>query len=80
MTKLIQMPNNQFLNSIDKEFKRQQSHGRCLHFLDGKTCNQFIKVHSIQKRGQLDLIAEEGHVYRLYPDNSGSKTKENRDK
>jgi hypothetical protein len=65
------MSNNQFLNSIDKEFKRQQNHGRCLHFLDGKTCNQFIKAHSIQKRGQLDLIAEEGHVYRLYPDNSG---------
>jgi hypothetical protein len=51
-----------------QESKRQSNRGRCLHFADGTRCNEIISAHSIQKRGQLGLIAEDGHVYRLNAD------------
>ncbi len=51
-----------------KETKRQRDRGRCLHFADGVQCNQIISAHSIQRRGQLSLIAEDGHVFRLNAD------------
>lgn len=56
-----------------KETKRQRERGRCLHFADGTRCNEFISAHSIQRRGQLDHIAEGGHVFRLNADLSTLK-------
>lgn len=53
--------------------KQQSRKGRCLHFSDGLQCNEIISAHSIQKRGQLGLIAESGHVYRLNADLSTLK-------
>lgn len=57
-----------FLDDYQRESKRQYERGRCLHFSDGVRCNEVISAHSIQKRGQLSLIAEGGHVYRLSAD------------
>ncbi len=51
-----------------KETKRQRDRGRCLHFADGVRCNEIISAHSIQRGGQLSLIAEDGHVFRLNGD------------
>lgn len=53
--------------------KQQARKGRCLHFSDGLQCNEIISAHSIQKRGQLGLIAESDHVYRLNADLSTLK-------
>ncbi|WP_348943925.1 hypothetical protein ABHF33_10515 [Chitinibacter sp. FCG-7] len=47
------------------EFQKQMQRGRCLHHSHGERCDKIIKAHSIQKSGQLSLIAENGHVYRL---------------
>ncbi len=47
------------------ELKKQSARGRCLHFSDNTQCNKIISAHSIQKSGQLNNIAESGHVYRL---------------
>jgi len=57
-----------FSADYQRETRRQKDRGRCLHFVDGTSCNEIISAHSIQKRGQLSLIAEEGHVYRLNAD------------
>lgn len=57
-----------FIADYHQESKRQISRGRCLHFVDGNRCNEIISAHSIQHRGQLRLIAEDGHVYRLSAD------------
>lgn len=57
-----------FTFDFQNESKRQDRRGRCLHFADGTLCNQIVSAHSIQKSGQLSLIAEEGHVYRLSAD------------
>lgn len=57
-----------FLSDYQRESKRQAERGRCLHFSDGARCNEIISAHSIQKRGQLSLIAEDGHIYRLSAD------------
>ena len=57
-----------FAQDFQRESKRAESRGRCLHFADHVRCNEIISAHSIQKRGQLGLIAEEGHVYRLNAD------------
>lgn len=57
-----------FLVDYQNEFKRQSQRGRCLHYLDGQRCDQIVSAHSIQKSGQLNLIAEGGHVYRLSAD------------
>lgn len=57
-----------FASDYQKETKRQDARGRCLHFADGARCNEIISAHSIQKRGQLSLIAEQGHIYRLNAD------------
>ncbi|MGI0133558.1 MAG: hypothetical protein ACREBW_01180 [Candidatus Micrarchaeaceae archaeon] len=54
--------------SFHREAKRQSARGRCLHYGDGVRCNKIIAAHSIQKGGQLSLIAEDGHVYRLNAD------------
>jgi hypothetical protein len=59
-----------FISDHHEESKRQNDRGRCLHFADGVRCNEIIAAHSIQKRGQLGLIAEDGHVYRLNADPS----------
>ncbi|MDO8997664.1 MAG: hypothetical protein Q7U77_13650 [Sediminibacterium sp.] len=56
-----------FRADFQKEVKRQRDRGRCLHFSNGIQCNHFISAHSIQ-RSQLNLIAENGHVYRLNAD------------
>jgi hypothetical protein len=50
------------------EIKRQSRRGRCLHFDNGVRCNEIISAHSIQRRGQLAHIAENGHIYRLNAD------------
>lgn len=57
-----------FLSDYQHESKRQNGRGRCLHFSDGVRCDAVVSAHSIQKRGQLSLIAEDGHVYRLSAD------------
>src|SRR6266853_4011934 len=57
-----------FIADYQQESKRQRGRGRCLHYADGVRCNEFISAHSIQKGGQLSLIAEDGHVYRLNAD------------
>jgi hypothetical protein len=57
-----------FSEDFHRESKRTEARGRCLHFSDGVRCNEFISAHSIQKRGQLRLIAEDGHLYRLNAD------------
>lgn len=62
-----------FANAHQAVMKRQSKKGRCLHFTDGIQCNEIISAHSIQKRGQLGLIAEAGHVYRLNADLSTLK-------
>lgn len=54
-----------FLDDFQCESRKQSERGRCLHFSDGARCNEFISAHSIQKRGQLSLIAEDGHIYQL---------------
>jgi hypothetical protein len=62
-----------FANAHQAAMKQQSRKGRCLHFSDGLQCNEIISAHSIQKRGQLGLIAESGHVYRLNADLSTLK-------
>lgn len=62
-----------FANAHQAAMKMQSKKGRCLHFSDGIQCNEIIAAHSIQKRGQLGLIAEAGHVYRLNADLSTLK-------
>jgi hypothetical protein len=62
-----------FANVHQAAMKQQSRKGRCLHFSDGLQCNEIISAHSIQKRGQLGLIAESGHVYRLNADLSTLK-------
>ncbi|MCD9008225.1 hypothetical protein LDO31_18710 [Luteimonas sp. XNQY3] len=49
---------------IDRKKKLSKA-GRCLHFASGEQCGEFISAHSIQKNGQLSVIAHEGHVYAL---------------
>ncbi len=57
-----------FISDFQQAIKKQKQRGRCLHFNDGNRCDQFISAHSIQKSGQLSLIAENGHVYRINAD------------
>ncbi len=45
--------------------KQLSNKGRCLHYDNGVSCNEFIKAHSIQKNRSLSIIASKGHVYRL---------------
>lgn len=56
-----------------REMKRESARGRCLHFERGAQCDEIISAHSIQKQGQLALIAEGSHVYRLNTDLSTLK-------
>lgn len=49
-------------------FKREANRGRCLHFDADSRCKEIVSAHSIQRRGQLSFIEEDGHVYRLTPD------------
>lgn len=53
------------IDDYQREIKRHSRRGRCLHYSNGNRCNEIISAHSIQKKGQLSLIAEQGHVYRL---------------
>ncbi len=59
-----------FRSDFQDAIKRQNIRGRCLHFSNGERCNEIVAAHSIQKKGQLSLIAENGHVYRLSADRS----------
>jgi hypothetical protein len=59
-----------FSCEFQRESLKQKSRGRCLHFNDAVRCNQIVSAHSIQKKRQLSLIAESGHVYRLNADPS----------
>ncbi|WP_313048619.1 hypothetical protein [Pseudomonas soli] len=63
-----------FSSEHQAAMKQQGRKGRCLHFENGVRCNKIILAHSIQKQGQLSLIAESGHVYRLSADLSALKT------
>ncbi|WP_223507877.1 hypothetical protein [Pseudomonas sp. BF-B-25] len=67
-----------FANAHQAAMKQQSKKGRCLHYRDGIRCNEIISAHSIQKRGQLSLIAESGHVYRLNADLSTLKETDGR--
>ncbi len=58
---------------FQRAIKQERNRGRCLHFSNGIQCNKIISAHSIQKQGQLSLIAEKGHVYRLNADLSTLK-------
>lgn len=58
---------------LQRAIKQERNRGRCLHFANGIQCNKIISAHSIQKQGQLSLIAEKGHVYRLNADPSTLK-------
>jgi hypothetical protein len=62
-----------FVGDFQNEAKRQTKRGRCLHFDAGPACTDIVRAHSIQKQGQLRLIAEDGHVYRLSADLSTMK-------
>jgi hypothetical protein len=62
-----------FIRDFQEESKRQTNRGRCLHHSSGTRCNEIISAHSIQNKGQLSLIAEVGHVYRLGADLSTLK-------
>lgn len=53
---------------------QQRNRGRCLHHQSGSRCDAIISAHSIQKGGQLNVIAEHGHVYRLASDLSTLKS------
>lgn len=57
-----------FIHDYLSTVKRYNDKRRCLHFDNGSRCNEFISAHSIQKKGQLQLIAEDGHIYRLSAD------------
>ncbi|MFM5217039.1 hypothetical protein ACEUAM_06100 [Aeromonas hydrophila] len=56
------------IGDFQRESKKQNQRGRCLHYDRGTRCNNIISAHSIQKKGQLSLIAENGHVYCLSAD------------
>lgn len=57
-----------FIGDYIAAMKRENNRGRCLHFSDGKRCGEIITAHSIQRGGQLGLIAEDNHVYRANAD------------
>ncbi|MGY4494876.1 hypothetical protein [Pseudomonas sp. TE3610] len=57
-----------FTHAHQAAMAQQRNRGRCLHHDNGARCDTIISAHSIQKGGQLNLIAEEGHVYRLTGD------------
>lgn len=59
-----------FLDEFQNEVNRQKNNGRCLHYASNDSCNSHIAAHSIQKSGQLSLISENGHVYRISGDRS----------
>lgn len=62
-----------FISDFLRSSKRQSNRGRCLHYENGIRCNEIISAHSIQNRGQLNIIAEDGHVYRFNADISNLK-------
>jgi len=65
------------LQTTLKTIERFKEKGRCLHFDAGVRCNSPINAHSIQRKGLLSLIQEEGHVY--CPSFTYSSKKLNRD-
>jgi hypothetical protein len=67
-----------FVADYLRQIKREKDRGRCLHFDSGVQCNEIIEAHSIQRRGQLAEIEEDGHVYQFSSDlsilkNNGGK-------
>lgn len=55
--------NDFVLSDYLSQIRTLKRKGRCLHFDAGDRCAEFIDAHSIQKRGALSLIAENGEVY-----------------
>ncbi|CAG4968439.1 hypothetical protein [Novilysobacter luteus] len=53
------------LNAYVGSKKKLSRTGRCFHPESGDQCGEFISAHSIQRNGQLSVIAHEGHVYTL---------------
>ena len=51
------------LNAFVQAQKKLEGKGRCLHFDSGGQCTSFIGAHSLQKRGLLREISQNGHVY-----------------
>ncbi|WP_370712278.1 hypothetical protein [Paraburkholderia sp. IW21] len=67
-----------FISDYQRESKRHSNRGRCFHYSNGTRCDEIISAHSIQSKGQLNLIAEAGHVYRLDADLSNLKKTDGR--
>lgn len=65
--------NGHIVGLYDRLTRQGRKQVGCLHFDANDACGPAIASHSIQRRGQLQLIAEEGHVYRpsLHPSNRG---------
>lgn len=57
-----------FTYDFQRKIKSLSNKGRCLHFDDGMRCNQITSAHTIQRRRQLELIAEGGEIYRFSAD------------
>lgn len=57
-----------FTKAHQAAMAQQRNRGRCLHHENGARCDAIISAHSIQRGGQLSLIEEQGHVYRLSAD------------
>lgn len=66
--KVLKAMGKVFLGKYLEAIKRQSLKGRCLHFDTGERCKEIISAHSIQRMGQLQHIAEDGHVYRMNGD------------
>lgn len=56
-------PDDFDLNLYLTERKKLKQKGRCLHYQAGRRCSRAIDAHSIQKKGALAPIADNGHVY-----------------
>ncbi|MCK9398289.1 MAG: hypothetical protein M0Q44_22225 [Methylobacter sp.] len=50
-------------NEFLKKNKQLSQKGRCLHYDSGRSCNEIINAHSIQKNQSLSAIADNGKVY-----------------
>lgn len=63
-TRLTHKTSNRFnLNDWLNQQKKFSEKGRCLHYDNGKNCNEIISAHSIQKNQSLSAIEDNGHVY-----------------
>ena len=51
------------LNQLEQQKKILKNSKRCLHYNSGSECDYIINAHSIQKKGSLSIIEENGLVY-----------------